>query len=202
MQICHNRLSPTLKIGSAKCGWKLIHVRKWSMAFTASIFTKWFLAGRNYVEIHYTTFHLNMSGDLESTDKNSLTTLRKVMPARLPIVTNLKVGRWLLVRNPHVYQILLTSDKRFSRLYSVTDRLTEFTSHKDFSFKLQITRENYEAPRYGIFLNFMPPNGLLTGVGDLLCLCEISGFYRGDYQAFALLGCYTAYVSRCLPTFR
>ena len=69
------RLSPRSDSGSAKCGWNLIHTPKWSMAFTASIFTKWFLAGRNYVEIHYTTFHSNMSRDFESTDKYSLTIL-------------------------------------------------------------------------------------------------------------------------------
>jgi len=37
-----------------------------------------------------------------------------------------------------------------------------------------------------------PPSEQLTGVEDILCLCEISGFCRGDVQAFALLECYTA----------
>jgi hypothetical protein len=33
-------------------------------------------------------------------------------------------------------------------------------------------------------------------------LCEISGFSRGVVEAFALLGCYAAYVDSYLLTFR
>jgi hypothetical protein len=33
-------------------------------------------------------------------------------------------------------------------------------------------------------------------------LCEISGFYHGVDEVFALLGCYTVYVGICLPMFQ
>jgi hypothetical protein len=42
----------------------------------------------------------------------------------------------------------------------------------------------------------------LNGCGEEKIFCEMSVFRRGVVEAFALLGCYAAYVGSYLPEFR
>ena len=81
------------------------------------------------------------------------------LPVLLSIVTKLKVGRRLLVKNSHTKFHENPTSGLVGDTRSQTDG-RDFSAHKSFSFKLQITRENYEAPRYGIFSQFYVP---LTG---------------------------------------
>jgi len=50
----------------------------------------------------------------------------------------------------------------------------------------------------------LPEFSSLSRLEDLIIftICEISVCRHGVFEAFAVLGCYTAYVGSCLPTFR